>query len=169
MGFTWFKGVVIFILLLMVIGVFGLGYLYYETRQELQFLSSPAGQEELAKREVENVLAALGKLAILPEEEPVVATITDASVLATESAFYKNAENGDKLVVFPTAQQAFIYSPSRNKIVNVGPLLIEEAPVGDNAHGATEAVGTSEGGTSETLTEEDSLSKKSVETKNVEE
>lgn len=103
----------------------GLGYMYYQTRQELKFLSSPAGQEELAKRSTDQVVNALSKLALLPEEEPVIATITDVTALASQSAFYLKAENGDKLVVFPQAQQAYIYSPGRNKIVNVGPLIIE--------------------------------------------
>lgn len=128
------------IVIALVAGTAALAYLYYQTRMELQFLSSQSGQEELAKREVTQVVEALGKLAILPSEEPVVATITDNVALASQSAFYTNAVNGDKLVVYPQAKQAFIYSPSRNKIVNVGPLLIDDAPVGENAQGATEQV-----------------------------
>lgn len=127
------------VILALVGGLAGLGYLYYQTRQELQFLSSQAGQEELAKKEVEQVVSALGKLAILPQEDPVVATITDYAALASQSAFYNNSMNGDKLVVYPQAKQAFIYSPSRNKIVNVGPLLIDDAPVGENGEGAEQA------------------------------
>lgn len=126
--------------LILIVSVSGLGYLYYQTRQELKFLASPAGQEQLSQKEVEQVVNALGKLALLPEEEPVVATIVDVAALSSQSAFYKRAENGDKLVVFSEAQQAFIYSPGRNKIVNVGPLLIDDAPVGDNANGTTEQV-----------------------------
>jgi hypothetical protein len=106
-------------------GLAGLGYMYYQTRQELKFLASPDGQEALAKRSTDQVVDALSKLALLPEEEPVIATITDVAALASQSAFYLKAENGDKLVVFPQAQQAYIYSPGRNKIVNVGPLIIE--------------------------------------------
>jgi hypothetical protein len=119
----------IFFLVLFLLGlvaaIAGLGYLYYQTRLELKFLSSPAGQEELSKRSTEQVLEALGKLALLPSEEPVIATITDVDSLASQSAFYLKAQNGDKLVVFPQAQQAYIYSPARNIIVNVGPLIIE--------------------------------------------
>lgn len=128
------------VLVAMLVGLVGLGYLYYQTRIELQFLASPDGQDELARREVGQVVAALGKLAILPEEEPVIATITDYEALASQSAFYTNSLNGDKLVVYPQAKQAFIFSPSRNKIVNVGPLLIEDAPLGENSQGTTEQV-----------------------------
>jgi hypothetical protein len=138
--FSLLKLIRAIVIVVLVGGIAGLGYLYYQTRQELKFLSSPTGQEELAKREVTQVVEALGKLAILPTEEPVVATITDNAALASQSAFYNNSVNGDKLVVYPEAKQAFIYSPSRNKIVNVGPLLIDDAPVGDNAQGTTEPV-----------------------------
>lgn len=131
------------VVIALVSGTVALGYLYYQTRMELEFLSSQSGQEELAKREVAEVVGSLEKLAILPSEDPVVATITDNVALASQSAFYTNAVNGDKLVVYPQAKQAFIYSPSRNKIVNVGPLLIDDAPVGENAQGATEQVSAS--------------------------
>lgn len=121
------------IVLLLVAAVSATGFLYYQTKQELIRLTQPAGQEELAKKEVQAVVQKLGKLTILPEEEPVVATIIDAPFLATQSAFYQKAENGDKLVVYPQAQKAYVYSPGRNIIVNAGPLVLdqnEQAPEG---------------------------------------
>lgn len=102
-------------------------FLYYRTRQQVAYLSSPAGQQELSQREIQSVVESLGKLTLLPEEEPVVATVIDASYLATQSAFYKDAQNGDKLVVFPQAQKAYIYSPSRNILVNAGPLIVDQS------------------------------------------
>lgn len=108
-----------------------LGYLYYTTHTRLTQLSTPEGQEELAKQEVALTLSRLQKLTIIPEEDPVVATIIDASLLASQSAFYRDAQNGDQLVVFPQAQKAYIFSPSRNIVVNAGPLII------DNGGGTT--------------------------------
>ena len=114
------------LVLILLAGLIGTGYLYYKTRTELMRLTQPSGQEELAKREVKAVVDKLGKLTILPEEEPVVATIIDSEFLATQSAFYQKAENGDKLVVYPQAQKAYIYSPGRNIIVNAGPLVLDQ-------------------------------------------
>lgn len=113
------------------------GFLYYKTRQELKYLSSPEGQEALSKKEVDETITMLKKLVILPEEEPVLATIVNAEFLATQSAFYKGAENGDKLIVYPQAQRAFVYSPTRNILVNAGPLIVEQ---GANQQGVSEQV-----------------------------
>lgn len=118
--------VVLLLIVLMLLGAIGvMGYLYYQTRQELLLLSTPQGQQRISEQEVKQVLDQLGKLTLLPEEEPVMATIIDAQYLATQSAFYQKSENGDKLVVFPQAKKAFIFSPSRNIIVNSGPLITD--------------------------------------------
>ncbi|KKS77333.1 MAG: hypothetical protein UV51_C0008G0025 [Candidatus Woesebacteria bacterium GW2011_GWC1_42_9] len=114
------------ILLALIGSVAALGYFYYQTRQEVRRLSSIAGFDELAKREVEQVVEALGKLAVLPDEEPIVATVTDKDALLKQSDFYKNAENGDRIIVYPNAKVAYIYSPTINKIVNVGPFTVTD-------------------------------------------
>lgn len=115
-----------FLIVLLLGGLAATGFLYYQTRQQLRQLTQPGAQEELAKREIEAVVQKLGKLVLLPDEEPVVATIIDSAFLATQSAFYAQAENGDKLVIYPQAQKAFVYSPGRNIIVNSGPLVFDE-------------------------------------------
>lgn len=110
----------------LIAAVIGTGFLYYKTRQELKRLSTQQGQEELAKREIQAVVNELKKLTLLPDEEPVLATILDAPYLATQSAFYEKSQNGDKLVVYPKAQKAYIYSPERRLIVNAGPLIMDQ-------------------------------------------
>lgn len=114
----------ILLLLLFLVGT--LGYLYYQANQKLQHLSTAQGQQEVAEKEVRELTEKLGRLTILPQEDPVVATILDAQYLATQSAFYEHAENGDKLVVYPQAQKAYIYNPSQNIIVNAGPLIVNQ-------------------------------------------
>ena len=112
--------------LLLILGTAVMTFLYYQTRQELLQLSTPQGQQRLSEQEMTAVLEQLGKLTLLPDEEPVMATIIDAAYLATQSAFYEQSENGDKLVVFPKAKKAIIYSPSRNIIVNSGPVIDDQ-------------------------------------------
>jgi len=133
------KILLVFIILVLIAGVSALGYLYYQTRQELKFLSSPEGQQQLAQQETSQIVALVGKHIDLPNEEPVIATITDAESLAAQSAFYKNSQNGDKLLVYQEAKQAFIYSPSRNKLVNVGPILVDGSPISETS-GAVEPI-----------------------------
>lgn len=135
-----------FLILLLLGGLAATGFMYYQTRQQLRQLTQPGAQEELAKREIQAVVQRLGKLVLLPEEEPVVATIIDSAFLATQSAFYAQAQNGDKLVIYPQAQKAFVYSPERNIIVNSGPLVL------DNESGTAEP--TTEGNNRADTTEE---------------
>lgn len=94
---------------------------YWTIRQEVRFLSTPQGQQELNKKEVDNVVAAVGKLIVLPtDQQPTVATIQDVVALAKEQPFFNGAENGDKLLFYQ--DKAIIYSTKYDKLVNVGPV-----------------------------------------------
>lgn len=79
--------------------------------------------------EVERIVEAVGKLMLLPEgETPLIATITDAATLGQEQPFYIGAVDGDQLLLYGESLRAIIYSPSRNIIVNVGPVELPPAP-----------------------------------------
>lgn len=83
--------------------------------------------EVQAQKELAAAVAAVGELMILPEgDEPVLATVTDAEALTAQQAFFSGSVNGDQLLLFPRSLKAVIYSPSRNKIINAGP--IEQQP-----------------------------------------
>lgn len=78
------------------------------------------GQQEMAE-----VVSRVGKLAILPNsEEPTLATVANKNTL-TDSFLKANAENGDKVLVYVQAQRVYIYRPSLNKLVNIGPLSVD--------------------------------------------
>jgi len=95
---------------------------------------SPAQNSEEAKQELADAVVKVGKLMVLPEgDEPILATVTDAEKLKAEQPFYAMVENGDKVLVFPKSQKAVIYSPSKNKLVNVGPIV--SAPQGQQSQG----------------------------------
>ena len=82
-----------------------------------------ASEEVRQAAEVERTVAAVGKHILLPENEtPLVATITDATTLRQEQPFYQDAVDGDQLLIYGESLRAIIYSPSRNIIVNVGPV-----------------------------------------------
>ena len=74
-----------------------------------------------------DLISKVSKLVILPTgEDPAVATINDAASLIKEQVFYKNAINGDIVLVYQKAAKAIVYSPSRNIIVNVGPVFLPD-------------------------------------------
>lgn len=108
--------------------------------------------EEKAQKELAAAVAAVGELMILPEgDEPVLATVTDAKVLTAQQAFFSGSVNGDQLLLFPRSLKAIIYSPSRNKIINAGP--IEQNPAPAPAKNQSSANGL-EAGTQKVLTVE---------------
>ena len=81
-----------------------------------------ASEEARVQAEMESALSQVAKKMLLPSGEPIMATVNDADVLRTQQAFFQNAENGDQLLIFSESAQAVLYSPSRDVIVNVGPV-----------------------------------------------
>lgn len=82
-----------------------------------------------AQKETESLVSALGKLMELPSDEtPTVATISDKEKLK-EQTFFAKAENGDKLLAYTKSMQAILYRPSTNRIINVAPLIIDQADI----------------------------------------
>ncbi len=126
-------GVLIFLVFVIVIS----GGVFLYTRKNIQQQSSalkapkaissalPAANNKMTPAEMSDVLSKAGKLTLLPTESPIMAKIVDAKFLATQSEFYKNAQDGDVLLVYPTSQKAYIYSAKRNLIVNSGPVIAD--------------------------------------------
>lgn len=105
-------------------------YKYQNAKQEINFLSSIEGQQKANKQEVEEILKRVGQLILLPKDEmPTMATIEDAQTLASEQAFFENAQNGDKVLIY--SNKALVYSPARNLLVNVGPVYFQNQAVPD--------------------------------------
>ncbi len=55
--------------------------------------------------------------------EPTVATIVDVNALKSTNDFYKNAKNGDNLIVTPT--RAILYDPDKDMIIDVVPVQLQ--------------------------------------------
>ena len=105
----------------------GAGALYIWNLYTIVDPTKVASQMEQAQ--VKELVAKVGKLIILPTgEEPVVATINDASALVKDQVFYKGAKNGDVVLVYQKNAKAIVYSPERNVIVNVGPVVLQDQP-----------------------------------------
>lgn len=82
----------------------------------------------------------VGKIIELPEDEtPTVATVTDLEKVK-EQAFFRNAQNGDKVLIFTNAKKAFLYRPSANMIIEVGVINInrDQSPLGESTPSDTE-------------------------------
>ncbi len=99
---------------------------YRNYKKQVSFLSTPEGQQDLAKKEMDVLLAKVGRHIILPnDEQPTVASIVDPETLVKDQPFYKGAQKGDKILIFVKAQKAIVYNEANDIIVNVGPVYLE--------------------------------------------
>jgi len=100
---------------------------YYAMTKEIRILKDPAEQARLAEEESRKIIAQIAQVMILPTDEaPTLLTIKDAATLASQEPFYSGTVNGDVVVVYEKAAKAIVWSPSRYKIVNVGPVYRED-------------------------------------------
>jgi hypothetical protein len=102
-----------FIRLFLIIGfvaaLIGAGYFYNQYR-EVTGKNNEAATKKLVKK--------ISKFMILPAGLPTLATVTDKSKLASQP-FFRNAENGDKVLIYPEVQKVILYRPSKRKVVEV--------------------------------------------------
>jgi hypothetical protein len=102
------------VFLICIIGLSGVCYYYYSQYNLLK--NSP---DEVTKIENKKLTDQVEKLIILPSGEiPVVQTIIDKNKLK-DQAFFANAENGDKMLIYSLAKKAILYRPSAKKIVEI--------------------------------------------------
>ena len=98
------------------------GFMYY---QVMQLRKSP---QAAAIKETKEVVAKVSKLVALPADEtPTIATVSDPAALK-DQAFFKDAQKGDKVLIYTNAKKAILYSTSMNKILDIAPLNIGNAP-----------------------------------------
>jgi hypothetical protein len=78
------------------------------------------------EKQTKELVGLVGKLMVLPtDEQPTIATVTDAGKLK-DQAFFKNAKNGDKVLIYVKARKAILYRQSSNMIVDVAPVNISQ-------------------------------------------
>ena len=78
------------------------------------------------QKKIEAVVVKVEKLIDLPQDEiPTLATVSDPSTLEGQP-FFQNAEKGDQVLLYTNARKAYLYSPSKNIIVEVASLNIGE-------------------------------------------
>ena len=109
----------IVIVLIVSVCIAGMIFFYFKY-QDLK--NSP---DVVAKQEVTVLVSDIGKLMVLPtDEQPTVATVTDKDKLSNQ-IFFKDTQNGDKLLAYTVAKKAILYRPSTKKIINIAPFNID--------------------------------------------
>lgn len=98
-----------------------LGATYYFYNQLNKLRTNP---QQAAQEEAKALVAKVGKLIVLPEDEnPTIATVADPEALR-EQPFFAKAKKGDKVLIYTNARKAILYDVESNKIVEVAPINI---------------------------------------------
>lgn len=109
----------VFLILVAAGGIFGAWFFYNKYQQVKK------NPEIITKEETAWLLERIGKLMSLPADEmPTIATVIDKEKLKDQT-FFKNAQNGDKVLVYTKAQKAILYRPNDNKIIEVMPISFD--------------------------------------------
>ncbi|HWY79136.1 MAG TPA: LytR C-terminal domain-containing protein [Candidatus Sulfotelmatobacter sp.] len=102
--------------------IFGTIYFYIQYQHTQDQLNKSTQADDQAALIIE-----VGKLIVLPTgEQPNIATVSDITKLQRQP-FFLHARNGDKVLVYPKAQEAILYDPMISKIVEVGPVAMTQA------------------------------------------
>ena len=97
---------------LVIASIFTIGGYYFATKT-----SSVAEDNQ---KMLEETIADVSKLMVLPQDEtPTLATVTDIKKLEGQP-FFANAKEGDKVLIYTNNKKVILYSPSMNKIIEVG-------------------------------------------------
>lgn len=111
-----FWGIIIFLVIAGSVGAAGYFYKQYSDIKK--------NPQKVSTDEVKSLISEIGKFMVLPtDEQPTLATVTDKEKLKDQD-FFKNSENGDKILIYTKARKAILYRPSINKVIEVAPLLI---------------------------------------------
>lgn len=112
-------------LLIALVALAAAGYFYTQYQKSQHESQLAKNLPQAGDQELKTVVEKVGKLVLLPEgETPTLATVTDKERLSNQS-FYKNAENGDKVLIYTKAKKAFLYRPSSNKIIEIAPVTVD--------------------------------------------
>jgi hypothetical protein len=150
--FTKNVQIVLIVLLIIVLGA-GLGgsYFLYSLNTDLgnkydalnikyqDLLENP---DKAAQIEIDMLVSKVAELISVPtDEKPTVATVQDKEALK-DQAFFANAANGDKVIIYSNAKKAILYRPSNNRIIEVAPLVLDTTTATENNAITTDTVGT---------------------------
>lgn len=112
----------VLILSLLVIAGFGASvYFYTQYQKSQQLFNNPGLASQL---QIQDTTKKISVLMTLPtDEQPTIATVADVTKLK-DQVFFKNAKNGDKVLIYTKNRKAILYSVGMNKILDVEPINI---------------------------------------------
>ena len=121
------------------------------------FLGLAKGPKVLQQEE-DDFITEVGESITLPEDErPIIARVTNLERLQGQ-AFFKNAQEEDKVLIYPNSRKVVLYRPGEKRVIEVGTVNIDDqkAEVAGIASGASFVLlnGTETAGLTQTFEDE---------------
>jgi len=98
--------------------------LYTDSQKQISDLTAKVPLVTDVNQEDATLIAKVARHILLPEEVPIIQTVMDIGVFKNEP-FYKNAHNGDKILVY--SNRAILYNPTEDRVMEVG-VVRSESP-----------------------------------------
>ena len=99
---------------------------------------------ELNQRHNDLVKTVSSQIAVPPDEDPTVATVTDPNALKNQ-AFFSEAEVGDKILMYRKNEQAFLFRPSIQQVIAQAQLKYQDEAVAGASTSAEQEPGKAMG------------------------
>ncbi len=130
------RTILIIVNVLLLIGLAGAtAYLFMENK-DLNEQITQTTEEKNAK-----LIEEINKVFDLPEEEPVVAVVTDPEEFKKQYATFDNAESGDYLLFYRKARLNVLYRQSEKRVVKTATVTV---PIAVELVGSQEAIDAAE-------------------------
>src|SRR3990167_2931071 len=106
-------GKILLILLLISAIIFTFAvFRYWAVSKNVNTIGENIKQSAQRTNNLKILIDKVSRLILLPQNEaPSIATINNVAQLQKDSSFYKDARNGDVLLIYFQAKKAFIYDP----------------------------------------------------------
>lgn len=121
----WISNYGFVVLLAITVASSGTALYFYNKSETLQ-----GNSQAVVQQESKTLVAQIGRLIVLPDEEPTIATVSDPDVLKNQP-FFAKAKKGDRVLLYANAKKAILYDPVNDKIIEVAPIVIG-APASQN-------------------------------------
>ncbi len=128
---SWIRPIVeTVVLVLLVVSLLYIWNLRSENANLTSVIASDnANPQALVQKQTNQIVSAVQALLgskVPTNEVPVIATVTDASAVQKQAAFFSSAQNGDKVLFYTKNGLVILYRPSQNLIVADGPLTFNK-------------------------------------------
>ena len=107
------------IYLIVAVAIAYLTYGYVHTKNQLNAAKNPV---TAGKTEIQQIQSQISDIVALPPNDtPTLATVSDANKLRSQ-IFFKNVQDGDKVLIYPKSGTAILYRPSTKKVIEYAPV-----------------------------------------------